>query len=165
MQGVDYLNLYCAKAALAKTGQLYFQYGNSAICEKCSSGLARAIRQKHIRSHIQQVTQKDGARAIKIEEIAETFRAYYADLYNLEKLSDKEREIKRNQVEEYITNYGLHRLSLEQTLELENPITREELVKALKATPKGKAPGPDGFGAEYYKAFQDILGIGGWTAP
>ena len=36
---------------------------------------------------------------------------------------------------------------------LNAPIAKEEALNALKCMPSGKAPGPDGFGCEFYKEF------------
>ena len=40
---------------------------------------------------------------------------------------------------------------------LEQMFSVAELVEAIKAFPTGKCPGPDGFGAEFYLAFNEIL--------
>lgn len=40
---------------------------------------------------------------------------------------------------------------------LNAPITGEKALSALKSMPSGKAPGPDGFGCEFYKEFSNIL--------
>lgn len=49
------------------------------------------------------------------------------------------------------------KLLLEQVEDLEKPISLEFLT-ALKETPLGKAPSPDGFNAAHYKTYQAILG-------
>ncbi len=40
---------------------------------------------------------------------------------------------------------------------LDSPLTSDELQEALNSMPNKKAPGPDGFPAEFYKEFWAIL--------
>lgn len=40
---------------------------------------------------------------------------------------------------------------------LERGFSVTELAEAIKTFPTGKCPGPDGFGAKFYQAFQEIL--------
>ena len=40
---------------------------------------------------------------------------------------------------------------------LGRPITPEEVAEAITSLQSGKAPGPDGFGPEFYKKFQELL--------
>ncbi len=40
---------------------------------------------------------------------------------------------------------------------LDSPLTADELQEALNSMPNKKAPGPDGFPAEFYKEFWAIL--------
>lgn len=46
----------------------------------------------------------------------------------------------------------------EQVTALDSPLTVGELHKALQGMPSNKAPGPDGFPAEFYKIFWTTLG-------
>lgn len=46
---------------------------------------------------------------------------------------------------------------MEQSNLLDDPITVEELFKALLDMPNNKSPGPNGYPAEFYKHFWDIL--------
>lgn len=45
-----------------------------------------------------------------------------------------------------------------ETKGLETSITLEEIRNVLKSTKSRKAPGPDGFTVNFYKAFIDIIG-------
>uniref|UniRef100_A0A453F7Q2 Reverse transcriptase domain-containing protein n=1 Tax=Aegilops tauschii subsp. strangulata TaxID=200361 RepID=A0A453F7Q2_AEGTS len=40
---------------------------------------------------------------------------------------------------------------------LEAPFTEDEIWRAVKSLPTGKAPGPDGFTAEFLRACWDII--------
>lgn len=40
---------------------------------------------------------------------------------------------------------------------LESTVSQTEIFSAIKSFPVHKAPGPDGYGIAYYKAFGDVL--------
>ncbi|CAH2330323.1 Hypothetical predicted protein, partial [Pelobates cultripes] len=42
---------------------------------------------------------------------------------------------------------------------LDAPITADEVQAAIKTTKNGKATGPDGLSAGYYKKFREILAL------
>lgn len=60
-------------------------------------------------------------------------------------------------IREYLAEVGLPKISAENAELLDGPITKEEIFKALKETPGGKSPGPDGFSIKYYKRFKEQL--------
>ncbi len=49
------------------------------------------------------------------------------------------------------------KLNTDQANKLESPITEGEIRKAVSLMNTGKSPGNDGFPAEYYKEYIDIL--------
>lgn len=57
----------------------------------------------------------------------------------------------------YLKKAKLPKIQPEQLTELEKKITQDEIKTALKETPSGKSPGPDGFTIKYYKKFQEQL--------
>uniref|UniRef100_A0A669B786 Reverse transcriptase domain-containing protein n=1 Tax=Oreochromis niloticus TaxID=8128 RepID=A0A669B786_ORENI len=62
------------------------------------------------------------------------------------------------------TQNFLHKLNLPTLSEgdrarLGEQITQEEVLTAIKSLQGGKAPGPDGFGPNFYKVFQDQVAI------
>lgn len=75
----------------------------------------------------------------------------------INKETQKERETRKTKIQEYLTDAKLPKIQAEQLIELEEPITQDEIKKALKETPIGKSPGPDGFTIKYYKEFQNQL--------
>lgn len=48
-------------------------------------------------------------------------------------------------------------MTLERSEVLDELITQEEIRNALKETPSGKSPGPDGFTIKYYKKINEQL--------
>jgi len=57
-----------------------------------------------------------------------------------------------------LEDYGLSRLPYNQGLLLEAPVSHEVILNTIKAMNKGKAPGPDGFNAEFYLHTWHITG-------
>ena len=57
----------------------------------------------------------------------------------------------------FFAQIDLPNLSEEQKTALNSPITKTEVIKAIKTLQNGKSPGPDGFCCEFYKQFQNIL--------
>lgn len=83
------------------------------------------------------------------ETIRKNLRDFYQKLYtakphNLETLEE---------VDNRFFQHNAPKLDNDQMLEIEGPITEQELLQALKKTPNNKAPGTDGFQAEFYKVF------------
>ena len=50
------------------------------------------------------------------------------------------------------------KLSKEQKSNLDKPITREEILDAIKKLPTGKSPGLDGFPLKFYKEYWGKIG-------
>ncbi|GKD15265.1 RNA-directed DNA polymerase, eukaryota [Tanacetum coccineum] len=50
------------------------------------------------------------------------------------------------------------RLNSDQVAELENPITRDEIRKAVWGCGENKSPGPDGFTFDFFRKFWNIIG-------
>lgn len=91
-------------------------------------------------------------------DIAETFRVFYLDLYNLrhscgapvstEKISKLSEYLKRTKLP------SIDSLDLE---DLDSPFTDEELMDTIKNLASGKAPGPDGYTTSFYKTLRKVL--------
>ena len=54
------------------------------------------------------------------------------------------------EMDKFLVSYNLAKLSLEETDNLNRPITRKESETAIKSIPKDKSPGPDDFPGEFY---------------
>lgn len=57
----------------------------------------------------------------------------------------------------FCTKVDLAQISSQQREDLCRPLTRSEIMKCIQLLPYNKAPGPDGFNAEFYKKFSTIL--------
>lgn len=60
-------------------------------------------------------------------------------------------------IEAFLAPLSLHQLTDEQQAELVEPLALEEVQGTARSLATGKAPGPDGYPAEYYKAYQRAL--------
>ncbi len=60
-------------------------------------------------------------------------------------------------MENLFSQLSLPTISTEQQINLNAPISREEVLNAIKTLQHGKALGSDGFGSEFYKEFCDLL--------
>uniref|UniRef100_A0A670JJJ0 Reverse transcriptase domain-containing protein n=1 Tax=Podarcis muralis TaxID=64176 RepID=A0A670JJJ0_PODMU len=85
------------------------------------------------------------------KEIRRAFVDFYKQLYK-----NKERSNKKK-IERYLKEKVMRKISLAQKELLDAPISKEEVEEAIKELKRGKAPGPDGFTASYYKEMKDIL--------
>lgn len=57
-------------------------------------------------------------------------------------------------MEEFFSQLNLSTISIEQQSDLNAPILREEVLKAIRTLQNGN---PDGFGCEFYKEFSDLV--------
>ncbi|KAM9312137.1 CST complex subunit CTC1 [Gastrophryne carolinensis] len=85
-------------------------------------------------------------------DIANAFREYYENLYNLPQDSSTAHQ---NSIVAYIRESGLPQLNQEAINALDGEIMMDKFLRAIKSTKSGKAPEPDGFVLEYYKEFAE----------
>lgn len=79
-----------------------------------------------------------------------TFLKYY------ENLNKKENE-DPDKIRKYFEDYKGKRIVEDEKIQLNKPITKEEVKEAINKMKLGKAPGPDGLSAKYYKTLGDKL--------
>ena len=80
-------------------------------------------------------------------------KLFYKDLYSSECTSFS--EIRAT----FLNKIKLPSVSNAQKADLCKPISKEEVLQAILTLKGGKAPGPEGFGLEFYKTFsQEIVG-------
>lgn len=117
---------------------------------KSSKYLASQIKIQKEKSTISSIKNSAGKPTNSPDEINLIFKEFHTNLY-----SDN------NPQEEHITSFlaslDLPQLSTEQKNKLNTPLTNEEIQSAPNKMPNNKAPGPDGFPAEFYKHFWSIL--------
>lgn len=81
------------------------------------------------------------------QDINNTFRTFYSNLYTTD-IDPSSADINS-----FLNKINLPQLSKEHAQALDKPLTQTEFHKALTQMPNNKAPGPDGFPAEFFKHF------------
>ncbi|PFX24301.1 Transposon TX1 uncharacterized 149 kDa protein [Stylophora pistillata] len=84
------------------------------------------------------------------EDLCLTLNSFYSDLFSAFPTDPL--------AQTSLLSHLLSSLSLDQARECERPLTVEECFEALKGMGKNKAPGVDGFPAEFYLRFWDVVG-------
>ncbi|KAJ1109808.1 hypothetical protein NDU88_007166 [Pleurodeles waltl] len=80
------------------------------------------------------------------ELIRQQFERFYSHLYSMEGIDYKS-------VEDYLDFAPVAQLPPVDSATLENDITPTEVLASIHQLQPGKAPGVDGFGAEFYESF------------
>ena len=98
------------------------------------------------------IVDSEGNRIYENRLINDCFKTFYTDLYCSEQTSDAP-----HLMEDFFAKMNLPTISEEQRSLLNGPITKEELINAIKNLQSGKSPGPDGLTCEFYKEFSSLL--------
>lgn len=143
-----YNNLLSQKVEfnLFRARQTYFESG-----DKAGKLLASYIKQRDSASTIPAVRSPSGEIFTATGDINKTFKEFYTDLYSSTSISTDE------EIHTFLEPLGLPKLTEGEREFLDADITREELIEVINALPAGKAPGPDGFTAEFFKSFAPEL--------
>uniref|UniRef100_A0A8C5LVW1 Reverse transcriptase domain-containing protein n=1 Tax=Leptobrachium leishanense TaxID=445787 RepID=A0A8C5LVW1_9ANUR len=123
---------------------------------KASKMLANKLRARAGHSRISQIMDTNGNLHYQPRHIAGCFADYYEALYNLGR-DESTHSPTLPDIVPYLQNLHLPSLTDDMGDRLTTPITPTELLSVLRSLPEGKAPGPDGFTAKYYKSFADTL--------
>jgi hypothetical protein len=60
-------------------------------------------------------------------------------------------------MDKFLDTYDHPKLNQEDINHLNISITQNEIEAAIKSLPKKKSPGPDGFSAEFYQTFKELI--------
>uniref|UniRef100_A0AAR2J9L9 Reverse transcriptase domain-containing protein n=1 Tax=Pygocentrus nattereri TaxID=42514 RepID=A0AAR2J9L9_PYGNA len=117
----------------------YFEFG-----DKPQRLLARQLRGFQANRAIHQIKSPSGVLITDPIAINDCFREYYEKLYQSKAKGD---------VKTWLKNFKLPKLDEAAQRALDSELTSEEIIDSIKSFPSAKAPGPDGFGIEFYKKF------------
>lgn len=101
---------------------------------------------------IESILDGSGTCSSDYKLINDTFRKFYAKLYQSEQASNA-----KTLMEAFFSELDLPIISQDQKSKLNAPISAAELREAIQLLQTGKAPGSDGLGSEFYREFQSIL--------
>jgi hypothetical protein len=142
----DYYEDIC-EAARIKAGLRYQSQG-----ERPTKYFTELVKKRAEKSSITSLTVKDddGSDIVvsTIEEILEEASNFYSSLY-----SKKVPASRQSLMNDYIQKNSAKTLSDIERAECDTPISVEELQRASRKLPGGKAPGIDGLPAEFFLIF------------
>ena len=121
------------------------------IGDKPHKLLARLLKQSQASHSILSIKNKNGNLVTAPRDINSCFEEFYRDLYSSKTSSSQA------VIDDFLRDCDLPSLDEEAVAALDANITLDEVKLAIAQSPNNKAPGPDGFGAEYYKAFATSL--------
>ena len=127
-----------------KTKSCFFEKTN-----KFDKSLARLIKRKREKKHINKIRNEKGEVTADNAEIQRIIRDYHEQDYGNK--IDNLKEMNR-----FLEKLNLPKLNQEE-LEIMNPITSTEIESVIKDLPKSKSPGPDAFTGEFYQTFREEL--------
>uniref|UniRef100_A0A670KGT6 Reverse transcriptase domain-containing protein n=1 Tax=Podarcis muralis TaxID=64176 RepID=A0A670KGT6_PODMU len=130
---------------IKKLRQKNFKFAN-----KSGKWLAWQIKKRKERSTINKIKVGEEERTDP-KEIRREFYNYYRRLY-----SNRERTNSRR-IERFLRDKGVQKIPTEEKQRLNTPIGKDEIEDVIKELKRGKAPGPDGFTAGYYKEMKNVL--------
>ena len=131
-----------AEEKFLKSRQSHYEHG-----ERASRLLSHQLRQFSSANYITEIQSADGSIKSDPKDINDEFKHFYSSLYSSESCH----------ANNFVENLDLPTLSDDDMSSLEEPISAIEIGQAIKLMKNRKAPGPDGYPIEFYKAFANKL--------
>lgn len=103
---------------------------------------------------ISKVVKEDDRVLTDQSEILKETESFYKKLYE-----NKDDTLENINIEEYMQNTKINRLSEQEAIKLEGPLTFKEISDALYKMKHDKSPGMSGFSAEFFKVFWRQIGF------
>ena len=119
---------------------------HSEIPNSCFLGLQSGRRRQ---ARIDEVISEEGTPSQSQENIVATHLAFQANLYSKKQIQESAKQTLLDAIKTRVTE--------EDTTKLNQPISKDEILMAIKSLGKNKATGTDGLSAEFYKLFADSL--------
>lgn len=114
--------------------------------------LARQLREKNTLNTISVIKQGD-RQIFAAKDINKVFQQYYEKLYT----SITHTKSVQNEIVDFISNVEVPSLQPDQVVEMESPISVNEIKEVISSMKNGKSPGADGLPVEYYKEFAEVV--------
>jgi len=103
------------------------------------------------RKVIKEIKREDGKILVEEDETMKEIESFYENLYTSHDEDNNEA------FNDFVRDLQTDKLTDEEREDLEGYITIEECSKVLKTFPAGKSPGDNGFTAEFYNCFFDLV--------
>lgn len=124
-----------------------------ATSNKAGKTLALKLRGRRLKSKISQIIHPHtNIPQSNPQDIANAFSDYYSDLYNLKRDANTPQPTPA-EINHFLQSIQLPTLTGTQLDNLNRPFSEQEIQTSIDSLPNGKAPGPDGLTAEYYKQY------------
>ena len=121
--------------------------------EKATKYFFNLEKRNYNRKVVTEIDTETGTLIADNAQILTEIEDYYKDLYSSKTTNSQE------SFENFIQNVEIPKLSVQEKDELEaGYLTFEECKKIIETFPNDKSPGEDGFTAEFYKHFFDLVG-------
>jgi len=120
-----------------------------ARSDRCTKFFHSIVKRNKGKGYIAAISKEDGALTESTEEVASEFVRYY------ERLLGSASQVQHVDREVLLTG---RRVSNQQAESLVRQVSSEEIKEALFSIGNDKSPGPDGYGALFFKSAWDILG-------
>lgn len=135
--------------------QEHFHHNN-----KCGKYQANQIKRNKEKSTISVIKGSAGKPTSSPDQINEIFYKFYSNLYSSEINPSQE------DINSFLNCIDVPQLNEAQTKLLDLLLTQNEFITAPNLMPNNRAPGPDGFPAEFYKHFWPIIApLFNWMIP
>ena len=131
------------KGQIVRSRVQWLQHG-----EKPSKYFCSLENKQFTEKTIKCIKKENGTIINEQAKILNEIKIFYQSLFN-----SYDQKLENINLNEYLRNYHVNKLTSEQSKTLEGEITLSELGHALKCMKNGKTPGIDGFPAEFFKVF------------
>lgn len=136
-----------AKTKIRFARQRLYEHG-----DKPGKYLAYLTKKKSDSQNITSIQDVNGKQFFDNTSINNIFRNFYEDLYKPQIQTNT-----ADLLDVFFAPLNLPRVSEDQNLKLDSPISKQEVLDVIKELKAGKVAGPDGLCAEFYKEFREIL--------
>lgn len=128
----------------AESAVFFAKHSLCASCNKPGRLLARLARGRTAPTIISYLKDNTGTRHLKTKNICNVMKDFFKNLYTSECQNTSTKR------KHFLDGVNLPSLSERNRRNLGRPITEQEVMETINFLPNGKAPGPDGFGPEFY---------------
>lgn len=131
-----------AEQLLLKSRGIKYEHG-----DKAGRLLAHQLKGRVASQLISQVHDPTGTLTNDPVQIGDAFMKFYAKLYTSESPEDN------SAMTDFFRNQDIPKISSDDSRHLDEPLSLEEVLEAIKKMQSGKSPGLDGYPVEFYKKF------------